>query len=154
MLLSYESLNINNKLIWNLRDMGHIIRHMREGRGSQKRVLFILHRAEAMTQSALTEYLGIQPGSASEVVGKLENAGLLTRTSNPSDHRTMMLQLTELGKSQVEEAQKERNKIQEEMFSVLEEEEQETLLILLEKLHSDWTQRYPKQRGRKHHRGK
>ena len=105
MPLSYHSMDISNKLIWNLRDMGHTIRYMSEGRGSQKRILIILNKVGMITQSDLTEHLGIQSGSASEVIGKLENAGLLIRTSNPADHRTTILQLSERGKIQAIEAE-------------------------------------------------
>ena len=38
----YDSLDLNNKLIWNLRDIGHTMRRISEGKGSQKRVLMIL----------------------------------------------------------------------------------------------------------------
>ena len=134
MPLSYHSMDISNKLIWNLRDMGHTIRYMSEGRGSQKRILIILNKVGMITQSDLTEHLGIQSGSASEVIGKLENAGLLIRTSNPADHRTTILQLSERGKIQAIEAEKQHNQQHQEMFSVLSETEQETLLALLEKV--------------------
>ena len=46
-----------------------------EGRGGQNRVLTILKEEGEMTQRALTERLGIQPGSASEIIGKLEKGG-------------------------------------------------------------------------------
>lgn len=63
----YDSLDLNNKLIWNLRDIGHTMRRIREGRGSQRRVLILLRESGATTQRELTARLGIQPGSASEV---------------------------------------------------------------------------------------
>ncbi|MBQ7232619.1 MAG: MarR family transcriptional regulator [Bacillales bacterium] len=154
MPLSYHSMDISNKLIWNLRDMGHTIRYMSEGRGSQKRILIILNKVGMITQSDLTEHLGIQSGSASEVIGKLENAGLLIRTSNPADHRTTILQLSECGKIQAIEAEKQHNQQHQEMFSVLSETEQETLLALLEKVQSNWAQRYHKNHKRKHQRSK
>ena len=68
----YEYLDTNNKLIWNLRDIGHTMRHISEGKGSQKRVLITLRETEGMTQRELTRRLDIQPGSVSEVIGKLE----------------------------------------------------------------------------------
>ena len=64
--------NINDKLIMNLRDISHTMRSLYEGRGSQKRILIILHEVGKITQRALTERLGIQPGSASEVIAKLD----------------------------------------------------------------------------------
>ena len=47
-----------------------------------------------MTQKALTARLGVQPGSASEVLNKLEQAGLILRTPSETDHRTTDIHLT------------------------------------------------------------
>ena len=93
----YPTLDVNNKLIWNIRDIGHTMRQLFEGKGSQKRVLMMLRENPGLTQRALTERLGVQPGSASEVVGKLEVAGLLERETSAEDRRTAVLHLTGAG---------------------------------------------------------
>lgn len=139
---SYHSLDLNNKLIWNFRDIGHTMRHISEGKGGQKRILIILLESGTMTQKQLTERLGIQPGSVSEVLGKLEAAGLITRTLSSSDHRTTDIILTEDGKKQAEEAAAQRRKRHDDMFSCLTDSEKATLLSLLEQLNSDWDSRY------------
>lgn len=138
----YHTLDQDNKLIWNIRDMGQVIRELSEGKGSQSRILIILNEVEVITQSALTERLGIQPGTASEVIAKLENAGLLVRTQNAEDKRTSDICLTELGKIKAEEAVEKRKERHTEMFSALKDEDKENLLILLEKLNHDWRHRY------------
>ena len=90
-----------------------------------------------MTQRELTERLGIQPGSASELVGKLERAGLITRTPSETDRRTADIRLTEAGLARRQEQEKEQAG-RESLFAVLSEEEKQTLLALLEKLHQAW----------------
>ena len=100
----YEKLDLNNKLIWNLRDTGRTMRRTSEGRGSQKRVLIVLLETGRITQKALTERLGIQPGSASEVIGKLEAAGMLYRVPSEDDRRTSDIVLTDAGRAAAEEA--------------------------------------------------
>lgn len=45
----YGSLDQNNKLIWNLRDIGHTMRQIPEGKGSQKRILILLKETGGMT---------------------------------------------------------------------------------------------------------
>ena len=154
----YDSLDRNNKLIWNLRDIGHTMRHISEGKGSQKRVLMILLEIGDMTQRELTERLGIQPGSASEVIGKLETAGLLVRTPSKTDLRTTNIVLTEAGKAAAEDAALQREDRHQQMFSCLSGEEQDTLLGLLEKLNADWETKYRQngiesdfRKGRGHH---
>ena len=136
--------NINDKLIMNLRDVSHTMRSLYEGRGSQKRILIILHEVGRITQRALTERLGIQPGSASEVIAKLESAELIARTPSESDRRTADIQLTDKGKELASQAVNQRRRRHEEMFSCLSEDEKTELLTLLEKINTDWEQRYRK----------
>lgn len=138
----YDMLDVNNKLIWNFRDIGHTIRRIFEGKGSQKRVMIVLNETGTITQRELTERLGIQPGSASEVIGKLESAGLLKRTPSPSDRRTTDIQLTEAGKSAAIEARAQREARHIQMFSCLTEDEKDTLVQLLERVNSFWNQLY------------
>lgn len=103
-MAGYDTLTQEDKLIWNLRDLGHTIRQLSEGKGSQKRILILLNRQGVMTQRALTERLGIQPGSASEVLGKLESAGLIERILSAEDRRTTEIRLTEAGRSSAQQA--------------------------------------------------
>lgn len=133
---------LNHQLIMNLRHLGHTIRFLFEGRGSQKRILIILLETGSMTQRELTERLRIKPGSASEVIGKLESAGLIQRKLNEADRRTADIRLTPEGRLKAEEAAVQRRTRHQEMFSCLTEEEKNTLLELTEKLNVDWNSRY------------
>lgn len=140
----YYDEDTNKKLILNLRDISHIMRMQYEGKASQKRILIILSETGTITQKELTERLGIQPGSASEILSKLENAALITRTPNEKDHRTTDIQLTDEGAKLAFEAAEQRRHRHEVMFSCLSQEEKETLLSLLEKIHKDWESRFLK----------
>lgn len=142
MIKRYDFLDLNNKLIWNFRDIGHTMRNISEGKGSQKRILIILDEAGTITQSELTQRLGIRPGSASEVLGKLELAGFITRTPNEIDRRTTDVALTDEGKVVAKEARGKRTERHNQMFSCLSEEEKNALLFLLEKVNADWDRRY------------
>lgn len=138
----YQRADMDDRLILNLRDISHMMRGQYEGKASQQRILIILHESDLLTQKELTERLGIQPGSASEILSKLENAGLITRTPNEADHRTTDIQLTDAGTELALEAVEQRQKRHQEMFSCLLLEERQTLLSLLEKIHSDWESRF------------
>ena len=142
MLQHYESFDMNSKLIRNFWDISHTMRHISEGKGSQKRILMILKENRDITQRELTEYLGIQPGSASEVIGKLETAGVILRTPSRTDRRTTDLHLTEAGEAAASEAYAKREQRHQEMFSCLSEEEKQTLLALLETINLSWNQQY------------
>ena len=153
----YETLDIDNKLIMNLRDLGHMNRFHFDGKGSQKRILTILNEVGIITQRELTERIGVQPGSASEVIAKLEDAGLIERTQSTTDRRTTDIQLTEAGKIQAEEAIQQRIERHQEMFSCLAAEEKEIFLSLLERVNSDWQHRYRENKqdlkNSEHHEG-
>ncbi len=133
---------IDDRLIISLRDLHHTMRSLYEGKASQKRILIILNESETITQRDLTERLGIQPGSASEILSKLEGSGWIVRRQNESDRRTMDISLTDSGREIAEEALKQRRKRHEEMFSCLSGEEKQELLSLLEKVRCDWKKRY------------
>ena len=157
----YQSTDTNDKLIINLRDLGHIMRFLYEGKASQKRILIILNELKTITQRDLTEHLGIQPGSASEILSKLECAGLIIRTQNETDRRTTDVSLTDTGRELAVEALAQRQRRHEEMFSCISEEEKEKLLSLLERIYADWRIRYYEDGhhesyghhgGHKHHR--
>lgn len=153
----YNRMDTNGKLIINLRDLSHVMRFLYEGKGSQKRVLIVLNDVGTITQRELTERLGIQPGSASEVIAKLENAGLIVRTASEADRRTADISLTEEGKKMAVEAMEQRNRRHEEMFSCLSEDEKTQLLSVLEKINDDWLSRYQdaaeKKDAEDHHHG-
>ena len=131
----YHDADMNEKLILNLRDIGHMMRFLYEGKASQKRILIILNEVGRITQRDLTERLGIQPGSASEILSKLESAGLILRTQNEADRRTTDVCLTDAGRELAAEALAQRQKRHEEMFSCLSEKEKQELLSLLERGH-------------------
>lgn len=149
----YQKLDIDNKLVFNLRDLGHRIRDFSDGKAGQSRILSILKESQPMTQSSLTEQLGVQPGTVSEVLGKLENAGLIIRTPSQQDRRTSIIELTASGLEAAETAMEQKQQRQAEMFSCLSEEEKNTFLVFLETLNHDWHLRYGRGDGGRHRRG-
>lgn len=143
----YDILDKGNRLIWNFRDIAHTMRQTSEGKGSQKRVLIILRESGSMTQKELTDRLGVQPGSVSEVLGKLEASGLIRRVPNGTDRRTTDICLTEAGEVAAEEAYTQRQQRHQQMFSSLTDQEKDQLLLLLEKLNADWDIKFRKPEG-------
>ena len=134
--------DVNRLILRHLRALGRNIRALSEGRASQKRILRLILEEGGITQFDLTQRIGVKPGSASEVLGKLESAGLIVRAKNGSDKRTYDISLTEKGRTEAEKVQRETVRRRADMFSSLSEEEKEMLLKLLDKLSSDWKARY------------
>lgn len=144
---TYGQLDLNNKLIWNLRDIGHTMRCISEGKGSRQRVLIVLNENGPITQSELTQRLGIQPGSASEVLIKLETAGMIERVSTEKDKRTAEVRLTCAGRSEAGRLSKLRAERHERMFAALSAQEKQMLLSLLERINADWDSEYRRGTG-------
>ena len=66
----------STKAVASLRRCGHILyHHIGEKRG-QTRVLELLTEKKTLPQQQILEQLGVQPGSGSELLSKLEGRGL------------------------------------------------------------------------------
>ena len=134
--------DMDSRLVSHFREIGHTLRAVSGGKGSQKRILIVIDYYGSITQSALTEHLGIQPGSASEVLGKMEAAGLITRAQSESDKRTTDVCLTQAGRAAAKEAAAQRAARNARMFSCLSGEEKAALLALLERVNAAWDELY------------
>ena len=140
----HQDASVEDRLFRNLRGIAHQMQHHADARGGQGRILGILLRRERMTQRELQELLGIQAGSLSEVLAKLEAAGLVSRTPNEADRRGMELALTQEGLEEAKEREAQRRQDREELFQALSQEEKESLANLLEKLNGGWHDRFGK----------
>ena len=137
---NYSQLSEDEKIMAQLRKLGFISRFGMGGKGGQGRVVSVLAQYGPMTQRQLTEKLGIQSASASEIIGKAERAGLVTRRESAQDRRTIDVALTEAGETA---AKKESVP----PLQCLSEEEKHQLLPLLEKLSSAWQENRPPMHG-------
>lgn len=102
---------------------------------TRERLLVILSKnPEGIRQKNIAEKVGINQSSTSELINKLESDGYIQRTVDPQDKRATLLFLTEKGQARAAEVEDEREALFEGTFSVLTEEEKQTLSDLLDKL--------------------
>ena len=137
-----EEMDIDSKIIMNLRKLGRIIRFSSDGKDSQDRILLMLMKSGSMTQKELAERMDIRQGSASEVLTKMENAGLIIRTENSEDRRNVDIALNDEGRIRAQNAERQRSARRAEMLSVLTNEEKDILMAILEKLNDNWRDKY------------
>ena len=79
----------STKAVALLRRCGHILyHHIGEKRG-QTRVLELLTEKKTLPQQQILEQLGVQPGSGSELLSKLEGRGLIERVRDEADNRLL-----------------------------------------------------------------
>lgn len=139
----YLAMDADEKLGVLMHELHHMSRFFFESRGGQHRILCILAQEGDMTQRALTERLGVRPGSASELMGKLERAGLIARTESAEDRRTADVRLTEAGRAALSEGKREKP----DLFSALSDKEKDELIVLLEKLRGSWREKLHEERA-------
>ena len=86
----------------------------------------------SLSQRELTELMDVRPGSLSELLGKMEARGLISRIRSGEDHRRVTVSLTEAG------AEKAAERGPRDLFAALTDGEKEQLKALLAKLTASW----------------
>ena len=140
---AYAAMDIDKKLMMNITALGWRSHAAVDKKGGQNRVLVMLKESGPMSQRDLTHRLGIQPGSASEILRKLEDAYLIERAEDENDRRNKTVKLTENGAVLADSLAAKGAPAQADVFSALDASEKETLLGLLEKIGKDWQTRFP-----------
>lgn len=99
----------------------------------QGRVLAVLKLQPVISQKELSYLLDMRQQSLSELLGKLERSGLITRAPSQEDRRVTMVSLTEAGREAAEKMSGEELDLTR-VFAVLDEEEQERFAGYLDRL--------------------
>lgn len=101
---------------------------------SQILVLSELLDRGAMKQSELAHELGYTPGALTNIADRLMKEAYVERVYDDTDRRIIRLAITEQGESILDKAQKTGQKMREDIFSVLTEEEIQQYLAIQQKL--------------------
>ena len=126
------------ELVRRLRFCGHFLYYRIGGRTGRGRILNVLEDHRQLLQRELQEILGVQSGSMSEIVIKMEAEGLVEKTKCRQDGRQIVLRLTQKGREQAAIYRQEYQARVEQMASCLSPEELAELLRLLGVLHGHW----------------
>ena len=113
------------------------------GNATRRRIIALLAERGALTQCELKKLLGIQAGSLSELVSRMERFGVIEREPDPQDKRRLVLRLTEEGKRRAAEP---RVIGDEKLFAVLSQDEKDELRRILRKIegeHERWRKENP-----------
>lgn len=116
-----------------MRRCGHYLVHRSGLPGSRERMLRLLAERGDMDQADLVCLLELRSASVSELLGKLEAQGLVTRRRSEEDRRGLTISLTEAGRAQLP-----AEPGQDAAFSALTEDERAELKTLLQKLLDSW----------------
>lgn len=110
----------------------------------QLRVMRLLLEKDQLTNSQIVEALDIRPSSASVLVSKLEESGLVKKTESPDDKRVTFISLTDNGREAITKSRKFKDDLSDSLFESLSDSEQQQLGATLKKLIVDLENKLPK----------
>ena len=94
---------------------------------SQLSALTSLQLAGALTPRELADTERVQPPTMTKIVGKLEERGLVARTTHPTDRRQVILAATEQGRAVYAQFERVRDEWLAQRLAALTPAERETL---------------------------
>jgi DNA-binding MarR family transcriptional regulator len=124
-------------LSWNGRRTAHMFEQALESldlRPPHFGVMTLIDANPGTTQQDLGRMSLIDPSSMVAMIDDLEARGLAERRPHPSDRRKHAVHLTAQGKRTLKRARQKAMGVAEEMLAPLDEDERETLRLLLRKL--------------------
>lgn len=98
------------------------------------RLLYVIWLAGPMDASKVARLTNMSRASVSNLITTLDQKGLLVRTADPCDKRSVTLSLSSLGLSTVTEIYRKQNEREAEWVAALSQRERATLVRLLEKV--------------------
>ncbi len=132
----------DKELLFIMEKCGHFLYHRRGGKRGQLRILRLLTEHGTITQKELLEVLTLKSGSVSEMVGKLETQGFITKERSDTDKRKINITLTDEGRTFLAEKTELMQKQEEVLFDSLTAGQREILKELLSTLLQDWENKF------------
>ena len=119
--------------------LARILRHQDGGELTPSMVsaLATLNRAGRLTLGELAAREHIAAPSITRIVDKLQRAGLVTRRASETDGRVALVEVTDAGRSRIEEARSRRTAWMAKQLAKLDEDDLETLrkaAVILERM--------------------
>lgn len=120
------------------RRFNKILKRQEFGHHGQTRILNILVEKGAVSQRDLQEEVEITSSSASELLTKMEDHGLIKRTPDPANAKSLIVEITEDGKKRAEQLNAEKAEKTKKLFAALSDAEKEQFAEMLDKIQASW----------------
>lgn len=134
-----EQIELAKRILKGLGFCGHYMHFHGGGRSGQVPILCMLDRSGGqLSQTELGSRFEIKPGSLSEILSKMETAGLIERTRDTKDRRQLFVKLTDTGRDLATREHERRQAFRRQAFTALTPQEQEQLAEMLEKIRVTW----------------
>lgn len=98
---------------------------------AQAALLCKLYRTDGASQSEIANMLGVQGATVTNMLQRMEEAGLVTRQRDEEDNRLVRVYLTELGKEKDRSIHEQFAKVEATIFAGFSEEERVILRSML-----------------------
>ncbi len=124
-------------LSWNGRRLGHLFEERLQPLGLRPPhfgVMNLIAAHPGSAQQQLVNHSMIDPSSMVKVIDELEEMGLAERRIDASDRRRRAVHLSARGKRKLDSARRVAHDALEQVLEPLDEDERETLRLLLRKL--------------------
>ena len=127
------------RLLWDIGFCGQYLHFHSGGRSGRAAIICLIAKSGGqMSQQELGAYFELKPGSLSEILAKIESAGLIERTRNPEDRRQLSVRLTDKGVEEAAREQEARRAFRLEAFACLSDAEQDQLVDMLDRIRTHW----------------
>lgn len=139
MLETTEGSSVGKRVLHDFGYFGHFLHVHAGGRAGKQYVLIrLLKSGGSLTQRELQEIGGTASASMSEVLAKLEGEGLIERIPLETDARQRMVRLTAAGTAKATDIEAYRLRFENDALSPLSEDEQATLVGMLDRVAAHW----------------
>ncbi|HKP52661.1 MAG TPA: MarR family transcriptional regulator [Chloroflexia bacterium] len=101
---------------------------------AQATLLCKLFVRDGMTQTEIAEQLSVQGATVTNMLQRIEEAGLVARRRDPDDNRLVRVYLTELGREKEQSINEQFARLQETIFRGISEEERAALRQIYRKM--------------------
>lgn len=109
-------------------------RRLAGGSSGPMPVFIALFRGGTLSQSALARWASVEQPTMANTLNRMERDGLIERTPDPSDGRSALVALTELGRQRANEALTSGLDVTELALSDLDPAEREAFYALLQRV--------------------
>jgi MarR family transcriptional regulator, organic hydroperoxide resistance regulator len=100
----------------------------------QATVLCVVAKQDGLTQTEIAGQLSVQGATVTNMLQRLEEAGLVIRRRDPEDNRLVRVYLTDAGRQKECSINEQFGNMQELIFKGINEEERALLLRLLQQI--------------------
>lgn len=101
---------------------------------AQATLLCKLFARDGMTQTEIAEQLSVQGATVTNMLQRMEEAGLVARRRDPDDNRLVRVYLTDLGREKEQSINEQFARLQETIFRGISEEERASLRQIYRKM--------------------